>query len=564
MIDTITNLNNLFRQKKYFQVIEKIEAQIPEENRNSLILNLLATCRLLKGKPTLIDYELAIDEFRNSYLKEKKTLRAQEALLNFINLSLVFFHNQKNLNKKFNPNLFKEAINFFLESRNYFNKNEKLILAIIRVYRCIADSQNVLICLKTLIDKNYINLSILLIYIFFNNYSKNFDQKTIYNASKNIEKYLPLFPNSNLIEINFNKKSKINLGFLSSDIKSNHSITYFLESVLKNQNKKIFEISIFSNIDEDKEDQTTESFKKLVSKFVNIKKLNDIQAINLIRKENIDIMVDLMGITSESRINLFRQRVSPVQILWCGYCGTTGLTNMDYLIADKNLILENEKKYFSEKIIYLENIWNAHNGFNFKREENSPPFLKNSYITFGSLNNLRKINDDVVDAWSKILLMVKNSKLILKGSSEIDPSFIIDKFKQRSVDSSIEFKEYNSQELGHLDLYKDIDIALDTFPYNGVTTSFEAFWMGVPVITMKGYNFNSRCGESILKNMNLEELISMTVEDYVQKAVNLSKDKSKLLDIRKKIFNNALNSPLFDSKSFSRDFYNSLENTYKN
>ena len=110
--------------------------------------------------------------------------------------------------------------------------------------------------------------------------------------------------------------------------------------------------------------------------------------------------------------------------------------------------------------------------------------------------------------------------------------------------------------------YKKIDIALDTFPYNGVTTSFEAIWMGVPVLTMKGNNFNSRGGESINKNLDLDELICLSNNDYNKKAVSISEDVNKIISLRKIIFDNALKSPLFDKKKFSKNFYNSLENIY--
>ena len=113
-----------------------------------------------------------------------------------------------------------------------------------------------------------------------------------------------------------------------------------------------------------------------------------------------------------------------------------------------------------------------------------------------------------------------------------------------------------------MNLYKKVDIALDTFPYNGVTTSFESIWMGAPVITMKGYNFNSRCGESINKNLNMEYLIAENEMDYVAKAKELSENNDKLLDIRKKIFDQAASSPLFDSVSFSADFFKSLQTIY--
>jgi predicted O-linked N-acetylglucosamine transferase (SPINDLY family) len=153
---------------------------------------------------------------------------------------------------------------------------------------------------------------------------------------------------------------------------------------------------------------------------------------------------------------------------------------MDHIIADPNLIYDEEKNLYSEKIIYLPDIWNCHSGLTVEREEYLSPFIKNNYITFGSFNNFLKINDNVIDVWSKILQNVKNSKLILKSSSPRVVTKLTEKFKKNDVLKSIVFEDTKNNIKDHLNLYQKIDIALDTFPYNGVTTSFEAIWMGVP------------------------------------------------------------------------------------
>ena len=269
-------------------------------------------------------------------------------------------------------------------------------------------------------------------------------------------------------------------------------------------------------------------------------------------------MFDITGVTSFNRVSLFKNRLAPKQISWLGYCNTSGLDNMDYLIADKNLIYEDEKNSYSEKIIYLPNIWNCHSGLNLVRSPSVPPFLKEKNITFGSFNNFNKINDRVINVWSQILLKVKNSKLILKSSLKIDKSFLKKEFEKYGVIDSIIFLEKRKLE-SHYNLYKKIDIALDTFPYNGVTTTFEALAMGVPVITMKGYNFNSRCGESIIKNLGIEDLIANNEDDYILKSQKMANNKNKLLELRKNIFNISHETPLFNTKQFSQDFFGVLE-----
>ena len=155
---------------------------------------------------------------------------------------------------------------------------------------------------------------------------------------------------------------------------------------------------------------------------------------------------------------------------------------------------------------------------------------------------------------------MQKSKLILKPSGRSHTLRLKKAFKKRGVENSVIFYENIESVNDHLKLYNEIDIALDTFPYNGVTTSFEAIWMGVPVLTMKGYNFNSRCGESINKNIGMENMVAKDKNDYINKATELAEDLTKLISIRKKIFDNALSSSLFDVKNFSKNFFHIIKN----
>ena len=327
---------------------------------------------------------------------------------------------------------------------------------------------------------------------------------------------------------------------------------------MKDYDKENFSIVLISNQEFD--DKTFEEFSKKVDESINISNSNDIEALKLLKDLNIDILIDLMGVTSEQRIELLNLRVAPIQILWLGYCNTSGIRNMDYIISDKNLIYEKEKEFYSEKILYLPEIWSTHSGLTIKRKEKIFPHTKNGFITFGSFNNFNKINEEVVKTWSNIIKKIQNSKLILKTSTRIQSNKrLYELFKKHGVDKSIKFLDHEDTYKNHLELYNDIDIALDTFPYNGVTTSFEAIWMSVPVLTMKGFNFKSRCGESINKNLDLEELIAENEYDYVSKARNLAEDKILLSKISNKIYSSCLSSPLFDTKKFSNNFFKLLK-----
>jgi len=551
----ILKLSNLFKEKKYDELIIFIKNSFPK--KSAQILNLLGVARLFnnRDKNSLI---LALSDFKQAYIKEKKTNFGLEALINFINTAADLYALQSPLqDTEYDSSIFLNQTNdLFEEAKINFGYNEKLVSSIIRVYKHQANLNKTLFYLEKQFEKSELNQSGFASWIFFNNYKKNWTQSDFLKYSKLFSDKIENFNSNNLLELNRKKNSKIRIGFLSSEILGKHSITYFLETIFKDYNKDKFEIYLY--LDNAIEDENTNEFKILVKKFINVSSLEDIEAFNLIRSDNIDIMFDITGVTLSNRVSLFKNRMAPKQISWLGYCNTSGLENMDYLIADKNLIYDEEKNYYSEKIIYMPNIWNCHSGLNSIRSFSDPPCLKEKNITFGSFNNFNKINDQVISVWSQILLKVKNSKLILKSSLKMDKSFLKKEFEKYGVIDSIKFLEKRKLE-SHYNLYKNIDIALDTFPYNGVTTTFEALAMGVPVITMKGYNFNSRCGESIIKNLGVEELIANNEDDYILKAQKIANDKDKLLELRKNIFKISHETPLFDTKQFSQDFFDILE-----
>jgi predicted O-linked N-acetylglucosamine transferase (SPINDLY family) len=239
---------------------------------------------------------------------------------------------------------------------------------------------------------------------------------------------------------------------------------------------------------------------------------------------------------------------------------------MDYLIADNNLVKKDEENLYSEKILYLPKIWNA---FSYPAELPSinHSAKKDSLLfSYGSFNNFAKISDDTIEVWSRIVNN-SNSQIYLKNSQkeaslELTEN-LIKKFKDRGVqENKVIFLETEKNINDHLSLYNKIDLSLDTFPYPGVTTSFESVLMGVPVLTMKGHNLNSRCGESININLEMENFIAKNKDDYFDKAISFQNN----LDIEKNFGNNlrnkALSSPLFDTGNFTKDFTETLKKVY--
>tara|TARA_Y100001935_G_C17302218_1_gene509973 strand:+ start:1358 stop:3061 length:1704 start_codon:yes stop_codon:yes gene_type:complete len=555
------NLLALFKEKKYYKIIIIIE-QIKNEDKTPALLNLLGVCRMMSGNSNET-IRLAIDDFRNSYFKEVDKKKSKETIKNLINASVSLFDSEyiKNQNELSN-NFFDEINLIYQENQELFHNDLNLMKAILKVFKRTSSVKRVIDIINkaTLLHSDP---DLIASYNFFNNYINDWSQKDHFDNSKKINDRLPVYSSQELINFKLPKNNKINVGFISSDIKSKHSITYFLKSLLTSYNKDKFKIHLYHNHDL-VDDETVVEFNKYAYKYLHISRLKDVEAINKIREDEIDIMIDLNGFSSNHRLPLIKNRLAPIQVSWCGYTNTTGLNEMDYLIVDKNLIKPEEENFYSEKIIYLSNIWNCHCGYPFERLENDMPSEKNKFITFGCFNNFRKINEDVIEAWSLILKRTKNSKLFLKTSIATSKKLFEKKFEKYGVLESIIFSDYSKNFQDHLNEYKKVDIALDTFPWNGVTTSFEAVWMNVPVIVMDGYNFNSRCGFSINKNLKLINLIAKNKEEYINKAVTIAEDKEMLKKIRKNLFENALNSALFDKKKFSDEFFNSLEKIYSN
>ena len=549
-------LQNLFKEKKFSEIILEITTKTQENERTSGLFVLLGISRISLNKNNKDQVELAVSDFKKGYLKELTSENSLNALVNLA-LASVILSDFENTNVDFD-----EIKNFYKSSPESFQNKRPINIAMTTIYSRLNDFEGMVFHLEKVIKSGDFISNDLCNYGFWRCYDQSWSQKDFFEYGQFVEKNLIEYPSNQIIQLSNKKNKKINLGILSADLKTGHSITFFLKTILLNYNKDEIDIYLISN-QKDFTKVSTE-ITNLVFKTIDISQLSDLDALNKIRKLNLDIMIDVMGYTSRNRIGLFKNRIAKKQVIWMGYCNTTGLKNMDYIISDQNLIYANEKDLYAEQVLYLPEIWNTHCGFDFEREENPPPLIKNNFITFGSFNNPSKINENVIVCWAKILKKIKNSKLIIKCPSDKQQLIRIKKsLKEKSVLDSVIFHTSFDNKKDHLNLYKKVDIALDTFPYNGVTTSFEAIWMGAPVLTMAGYNFNSRCGASINKNLGMEQLIAKDENEYISKAVDVSKSKEKYISLRKFIFKNATKSPLFNKKKFAENFFNSLKEIVK-
>ena len=550
--DLELKLQDLYKKKKYSEIIFQITSRTTEEERNAGLFVLLGISRMSLGLKDKNQVSLAVQDFKKGYLKEQNGVNGFNALTNFV-LASSILSDFENTNVDFD-----EMKSFYQVLPKPFRDQRAINIAMSTVHSRLSDYKGMVFHLEKIIKSKEFIAQDLCNYGYWRCFDKNWTQSKFLEFGQFVNENLSEYSPKDIVPLSDKKNEKIRVGFLSADINGSHSINYFLKTVLENYDKKNFEIILFTN--SLKNEKTAERITNLASKTIDVGKLDNLRAFNTIREFNLDIMIDIMGYTSRNRIEFYKNRLAKKQVIWMGYCNTSGLENMDYIITDPNLIYENEKDLYSEKVIYLPEIWNCHCGFDFERKENPPPFINNKYFTFGSFNNPSKMTDNVLDCWSNILNKVKGSKLIIKCSSKKRKFDRIEKiFKKNGVLDSVTFHYRIDKLEDHLNLYRKIDVALDTFPYNGVTTSFEAIWMGVPVLTMAGYNFNSRCGESINKNLNMEQLIAKDEDDYVDKAVNLSNNHNEYISLRKSVFTDSIESSLFNKKKFAENFFRSLK-----
>ena len=392
--------------------------------------------------------------------------------------------------------------------------------------------------------------------LFTSNYLEDFNIDEYSENISNLKNLFTKYPDKDFVfgKIALNEKL-IKVGFVSADF-NNHAVANQILDVLKYLSKNLnLELYIYFN--SDVEDDFTEKFKRYIKNWKNIFNIDDCNTLKLIRSDKIDILIDLSGYTAGNRLEVFFNCAAPIQISWCGYLCSTGLKEIDYVFGDNNVITKKEETQFIEKIYKLNNTWTVLSQPEIEISvSKNLPYLKNKYITFGSFNNILKINSKVIQAWSRILYNVLESKLILidKRFKEKDfKEYFIKKFINYGIKKEqLIFEGYHSRS-DLFEKYNSIDIALDTFPYNGGTTSLESFWMCVPVLTKKGNTFLSKCGESLNISLGLDEWICNDEIDYINKAIYMSKNIDKLQFVKNYLFDNRKKFKLFDSKNLAEN-----------
>ena len=364
-----------------------------------------------------------------------------------------------------------------------------------------------------------------------------------------------------------NKNSKIKLAYFSADYQDNNPVTYLITDLICMHDRSKFEVYGCSLKNVTNKDKTRKFYEKFFDHFVDLEDLTDVEIRNLCLSKSFDIIVDLNGYTKNSRPSIFSPKLAPIQVNFLGYPGTLGSKDYDYIIADKTVIPNTHKKFYTENVAYLPDTYFVNPSKrperlkNFNRKDLSLP---EDSLIFCCLNQNYKILPNVFNSWMNILRKVNNSILYLSNTSVIAKNNLKNEAHNKGIDPKrIIFANYMSNIEDHLERYKNLDLFLDTIPYNAHTTASDAIWSGLPIVTCIGNSFASRVCSSILHACDLSELITTSLKEYENKAVELALNPKKLRHIKNKITTNRDQISLFNCQKYTKNIENSFLKMYE-
>ena len=328
---------------------------------------------------------------------------------------------------------------------------------------------------------------------------------------------------------------RLRIGYVSPDFRT-HSVAYFLEPLLKEHDRQAVEVFCYAEVK--RPDTVTTDLQGLADHWRMTVGLSDDELAERIRADGIDILVDLAGHTANNRLRVFARKPAPVQVTWLGYPNTTGLEAIDYRLVDAVTDpVGDADACASETLVRLEGGFLCYGALKDAPEPIVPPCLKTGTVTFGSFNNPAKLSAATLEVWAKLLSRLPQARLLLKGEPFADAptrALFLARLGERGVAAErVELVAWLPIAATHLALYHRVDIALDPFPYNGTTTTCEALWMGIPVVTLRGDRHAGRVGASLLTQIGLTDLIANSVEEYLEIAVALARNPERLSDLRR-------------------------------
>ena len=340
---------------------------------------------------------------------------------------------------------------------------------------------------------------------------------------------------------NKNPQRCLQIGFVSADL-CDHALASYMEPLLIHLSR-VSSLSLHAYYNHSVFDKSSQRLQVYFSSWTSIVDLSNAAIADKIRADGIDILIDLSGHTAKNRLLTFARKPAPIQVSWMGYPGTTGLQAMDYYLTDPFMLPKAEhREQFAEKIAYLP-CSAPFMPYSTAPDVNELPVLSNGYITFGSFNRLNKLSFEVISLWAKLLLALPDSRLILAAMPESGYDNVITWFAEHGVfQDRLSFYSRSSM-VEYLALHHQVDICLDTFPYNGGTTTCHALWMGVPTLTIMGKTQPGRAGAGLLRTVGIDEFIVRNMEDFVSQGLSLAQDINALVKVRSELRTRFKQSP---------------------
>jgi predicted O-linked N-acetylglucosamine transferase (SPINDLY family) len=358
---------------------------------------------------------------------------------------------------------------------------------------------------------------------------------------------------------------RLKVAFLSPDFRD-HSVAHFLEPIYTHRNREQFEFISYAEVPNP--DETTRRLHALSDNWRSTMGHADPIIAQQIRADGIDILIDLAGHTANTRIVVCAYKPAPVQMTYLGYPFSTGLETIDYRITDGYADpVGASEMFYVEKLLRLPDT-----AWCYRPQPDAPAVAppaseRNGFVTFGTFNNFAKVSDGLVETWCRLLKEMPDAKLLLKSPGLKDSALgprALERFAAHGVGQDrIIFCDYDPKVSDHLARYGDVDIALDHFPYCGTTTTCEAMWMGVPVVTLAGPIHLSRVGASLLTNVGLTELIAKDRDEYIALACGLARDPDRMGSIRAGLRDRMEQSPLCDGPRFTKAFESALREAWR-
>ncbi len=397
-------------------------------------------------------------------------------------------------------------------------------------------------------------------FLLYLNYLPNVDPQELLNEHK---QWGRIHARTSLAKVSHNNvpepERRLRIGYISPDFR-NSSAAYFFESLLDGHDNEAVEVYGYGSVK--LPDQTTERLKQKFDCYRDICGVGSETTAHMIEQDRIDILVDLAGHTNNNRLTVLTYKPAPIQVTYLGYPNTTGMQAIDYRFTDILAEAPESQEFYTEELIFLPGGFLCYRPPDFAPPVSPPPAIRKGHVTFGSFNNNCKVSPLIMELWAKILKANGNFRFLLKFQGGDDQAlkdhYLRDFERLGTAQERVGIYGWKPP-VEHLQAYGEVDIALDTYPYHGTTTTCEALWMGVPTVSLVGKCHASRVGLSILSHVGLESFATSTPEEYVAKAIRLAENQETLAKMRASMRERMAASVLCDAKGFAR----SVEAAYR-